>query len=267
MNKVHSMLSESGLGVSFWAEAAATSVYLINRSPSSALDFKVPEELWTTQMPYLSNLKRFGCLAYVHSVEGKLEPRAKKGIFTGYPEGTKAYKFWLLDDEKVFISRNVIFREDKVYKGIKEEYGDQGNTVKEPQVISLKLLDVETDKGESQVSDGATVSNQNSSDTSEVQSAGAGEIASEDYQLARDRVRRTVKPPARLSDYECEVTDGENQFACFICLLSEDTSSEPNSYQEAMMAPDSDKWNEAALEEMTSLKANETWDLIDRPKD
>ena len=161
----------------------------------------------------------------------------------------------------------MIFREDKVYKEIKEKSGDQGNTEKEPQVISLKLLDVETDKGKSQVSDGATVSDQTSSDISGVQSTGAEEIVSEDYQLARDRVRRTIKLPARLSDYECEATDGEDQFACFICLLSEDTSSEPNSYQEAMMDPDSDKWNEAALEEMTSLKANETWDLIDRPKD
>ena len=43
MNKVHSMLSESGLVLKFWAEAAAVAVYLINRSPSSALEFKIPE--------------------------------------------------------------------------------------------------------------------------------------------------------------------------------------------------------------------------------
>lgn len=52
-----------------------------------------------------------------------------------------------------------------------------------------------------------------------------------------------------------------------MCLLSKDTVSEPNSYQEAMMDPDSDKWYEAALEEMTSLEANDTWELIDRSKD
>ena len=43
MNKVRSMLSESGLDQKFWAEAASTSVYVINRLPSSAIEFKIPE--------------------------------------------------------------------------------------------------------------------------------------------------------------------------------------------------------------------------------
>ena len=43
MNKVRCMLNDSGLPKSFWAEAASTTCYIINRSPSTALDFKVPE--------------------------------------------------------------------------------------------------------------------------------------------------------------------------------------------------------------------------------
>lgn len=68
-------------------------------------------------------------------------------------------------------------------------------------------------------------------------------------------------------DYECDITDGEDQFAGFICLISEDTQTEPSSYEEAMSDPDSDKWTEAAQDEMTLLEANDTWDLIERPKD
>lgn len=56
MNKVRSMLSESGLELKFWAEAVSTSVYLINRLPSSALDFKIPEQMWTSIAPDLSGL-------------------------------------------------------------------------------------------------------------------------------------------------------------------------------------------------------------------
>jgi len=41
MNRVRSMQSESGLDKKFWAEAASTSVYLINRSPSSGVDNKI----------------------------------------------------------------------------------------------------------------------------------------------------------------------------------------------------------------------------------
>ena len=43
MNKVRSMLSESGLDQKLWAEAASTSVYVINRLPSSSIEFKIPE--------------------------------------------------------------------------------------------------------------------------------------------------------------------------------------------------------------------------------
>lgn len=78
MNKVRSILSESGLSKMFWAEAAATSVFIINRTPSSAIEFNIPEERWTSVVPDLSGLKRFGCIVYVHSTEAKLDPRAKK---------------------------------------------------------------------------------------------------------------------------------------------------------------------------------------------
>ena len=83
--------------------------------------------------------------------------------------------------------------------------------------------------------------------------------------MARDRARRITKPPTQIKDYDCEIIDGEDQYACYICLLSEDTAPEPNSYQEAMMDADIDKWYGAALEEVTSLEANDMWELIDRP--
>lgn len=45
--RVMSMLSQSGLTQSFWAEALLTNVYLINRTPNVSLQFKVSKELWT----------------------------------------------------------------------------------------------------------------------------------------------------------------------------------------------------------------------------
>ena len=92
VNKVCSMLSESGFEVRFWAEAVATASYLINRSPSSAINFEIPEERWTSVTPSFKDLRRFGCLVFVHTSDGKLNPRAKKGYFTGYPGGVKGFK-------------------------------------------------------------------------------------------------------------------------------------------------------------------------------
>ena len=63
----------------------------------------------------MSHLKPFGCLAYIHINQGKLNPRALKGIFIGYPNGVKGYKNWLIEEKKCVISRNVIFRENALF--------------------------------------------------------------------------------------------------------------------------------------------------------
>ena len=39
-------------------------------------------------------LKVFKCPTYYHVHEGKLEPRAKKGVFMGYGNVVKGFKIW-----------------------------------------------------------------------------------------------------------------------------------------------------------------------------
>ena len=100
----------------FWAEAASTVVYLINRSPSASLGFQIPEEVWSGSKVDYSHPRRFGCVAYVHRTWDKLSLRAVKGFFVGYPHGTKGYMVWLSEEERCTISRNVVFDEEKLYK-------------------------------------------------------------------------------------------------------------------------------------------------------
>jgi hypothetical protein len=61
MEKARCMLSGVGLGKYLWAEAVGTACYLVNRSPSSTLDNKTPQEVWTGKEPSLTHLKVFGC--------------------------------------------------------------------------------------------------------------------------------------------------------------------------------------------------------------
>lgn len=101
------------LAKSFWDEAMVTSVYLVNRCPSSAIEFKTPEKKWSSRPTDLHHLKVFGCSAYVHQSQGKLEPRAIIFVFLGYPQGTKEYRLWVSEgnDFKIINSRDVIFNE------------------------------------------------------------------------------------------------------------------------------------------------------------
>ncbi|KAG8501427.1 hypothetical protein CXB51_003754 [Gossypium anomalum] len=65
MEKVQCMLSNANLPKSFWAEAASTACFLINRSPSVAIEKKTPQEVWSGNPANYSDLKIFGCPAKV----------------------------------------------------------------------------------------------------------------------------------------------------------------------------------------------------------
>lgn len=91
-NKTRCILVNSKLLRSFWANAVNTTCYLVNRSPSAAIGFKTPEEVWSRRPASYENLRIFRCLAYVHINQGKLDARALKGVFLGYPDEVKGYR-------------------------------------------------------------------------------------------------------------------------------------------------------------------------------
>ena len=56
----------------------------------------------------------FGCPAYYHVNEGKLELTAKKAIFVRYVHIVKRYKLWCLSLLKFVVSRDVTFDESSI---------------------------------------------------------------------------------------------------------------------------------------------------------
>lgn len=66
LNEVGCMLLCSGLLKMFWGETVMTTAYLINRSPTSALNFVVPKVVWSNNYVNYSYVKVFGRAAYVH---------------------------------------------------------------------------------------------------------------------------------------------------------------------------------------------------------
>jgi hypothetical protein len=116
MEKSRSMLSGIGLGQQFGEEVVGTTYFLVNRSPSSALDDKTPHEVWSGKKPSIQHLRVFGCDAYVHVPKenrSKLDNKAEKCIFIGYKDGVKGYKIWNPETKKIVYSRDVFFREVK----------------------------------------------------------------------------------------------------------------------------------------------------------
>ncbi|GKC96464.1 retrotransposon protein, putative, ty1-copia subclass, partial [Tanacetum coccineum] len=118
MDKVRCLLIQFGLPKTFWAEATCTAAYLINRAPLRAIEKKTPMEMWSGHLSDYGMLRIFGCVAYPHDKQGKLDPRAIKCVLFGYPEGVKGYRLYRLDGEspKIVSSKNIVFNESVMYK-------------------------------------------------------------------------------------------------------------------------------------------------------
>jgi hypothetical protein len=229
MEKARCMLSGAGIGQEFWVEAVGTACYLVNRSPSSALGDKTPQEVWTSKEPSLTHLKVFGCDAYVHVPKenrSKLDKKAEKCIFIRYKDGLKGYKLWNPEAKKVVYSRDVVFREMKDV--VKQEVLP---SKEEPEKIEFDLKDDETDSTEEHESE--------------------EEDPHTPVLRRSDRVRRL---PERYSP-----SDFRSNFSLSI------TDDDPRTVREAVDSEDGNLLKRAMEEEMASLDKNEAWDLVELP--
>jgi hypothetical protein len=96
-----------------WGHAFLAMVYIRNRCWSSVSD-GIPSELVTGHQPNLSNLRVFGCPAYVYidvSLRTKFGDKAWKGIFVGYAFDSLAWLVYNPVTRHVIRSKNVIFDE------------------------------------------------------------------------------------------------------------------------------------------------------------
>jgi hypothetical protein len=108
------MLNEKNLPNYFWAEAEATAIYIMNRTPTTTVHGMTLEEKFTGKKPNVSHLRMFGCIAYVHVPDekrSKLDPKAKKCIFIGYSLEQKGYSCFNPSTQKLQVSRDVVFDE------------------------------------------------------------------------------------------------------------------------------------------------------------
>ena len=119
LEKVRCMLSNVGLGKQFWAEAVTYACHLINRLPSTAIGGKTPLEKWSGKPATdYETLHVFGCTAYYHVKESKLDPRARKALFMGITSGVKGYRLWCPETKKINFSRDVTFDESTMLKKV-----------------------------------------------------------------------------------------------------------------------------------------------------
>lgn len=97
-----------------WGEAMCTTIYILNRCPTKAIERKNMYETWMGKKPNISHFKVFGFDAYAFVIpekRKKMDKRSEKYMFLGYDNQHRTYKLYPSSSKAVFISRDVKFND------------------------------------------------------------------------------------------------------------------------------------------------------------
>lgn len=222
-----SMLSHAKLPKMYWAEAVATAAYIQNRLPTSVLKKETPYQRWSGKKPDMSHMRVFGCVAYAHVPDTERRKLDKKTVKLRFMGYANNAKGYRLLDEG---KRRILIRRDVIFN--ESDFG-----WKQEVKVSCSENEISINTDES----GTTADEKTGSES-------AGK---------HSRIR---KPPKRYGYDEFADIVTVDHFANVCCV-------EPSTLKEALMSPNAKEWQEAANLEYESLMENETWDLVDLPKD
>lgn len=116
VDMTRSLLKSTQMPSRFWGEAVRHAVYILNRATTKALHDSTPQEAWTGRKLRLDHLRVFGCIAYMKIPAAhlkKLDDRSIPMVYLGIEAGCKAHRLFDPHQNKVHISRDVIFEESK----------------------------------------------------------------------------------------------------------------------------------------------------------
>lgn len=252
------MVHDQNIHISFWVEAANTTLYIQNRYPHAILENTTPEEVFTGNKPDLSHLRVFGCPVYVHvpkEKRTKLEPSGKKGIFIGYNEDTKGYRIYIPGQRSVEISRDVKFEENFISTDTEDD----------------SIIDLDRDLTTENERENNTI---NSEPTSSNIEPTPSNIEPTCPNVENNEISNNKKRPlwARKmfeeNNVKLDQIFGENKRTrtqkCYTALLTELIEFEPDNVEKALTKQ---SWREAMIEEYQSILKNDVWDVVSRPKD
>ncbi|GAC1660287.1 MAG: hypothetical protein PVS3B3_30240 [Ktedonobacteraceae bacterium] len=243
LESLRAMMHSAGIPEPLWAELAVTAAYLRNRLPTRANTGQAsPFELWHGRKPPVEHLRIIWSDAYAHipkTKRTKLAPRAEKLKLIGYHDEKKAYKLWDPDEERLVISRDVVFDESVVLKGpptVNPEFTNDDEYVIDA-IIGVRNIDNEN------------------------QYLVRWQGYSED--------ENTWEPYSHVADTKALLLWEENNRAQqeqrVFLAEAEIIMDDPTSYVEAVTSQEAKHWQAAIESELKSLRDNNTWTIVPLP--
>jgi len=282
MERVRAALLYAGAEEELWAEALASVVHVLNRSPKAGLDL-TPLEALTGRRPNVSGFRVWGSCAWAikpKKQRRKLDPRTDVGRFVGYTVGGKADRILQDGTNKVFERRDVLMEE----KPAKADSSGDGSSVGPKLTMtedsdnnggmdeSMDMLDAEGDGGEKNLpvedseskDDGDPDSLADDNDDEERQGQNdsmlpVGTSTSEVHNAAPGPRRSTRKPAPKViwweKDPKAYLATGSESAVKDGC----DGTKPPAKEKEERARPDWPLWKQAIKEEGAAHKKLGTW--------
>nr|GFB67201.1 hypothetical protein [Tanacetum cinerariifolium] len=110
------MLPDSFLPTTLWAEAVNTVCYVLNRVLMTKPQYKTPYELLTGRQPIISYLRPFGRhVTILNTIDqlGKFDRKSNSGFLVRYSLNRKAFRVYNLETKRVEENLHVNFLENK----------------------------------------------------------------------------------------------------------------------------------------------------------
>jgi len=195
----------------------------------------------------------FGCVAYAHVPKerrGKLDDKSENCIFTGYNKKSKAYKLYNPITKKTIISKDVVFKEQEPWNGTIEKIVDAQVPLTEEDDVA---------KNEQQESQVKTPNRDTPTRTPRFSEEHGSSRRSIDLDSSNNQLGDESRNGRRKMRTLEDTYDDLNVSSNFALL-----SFQPSLFEEAIR---DENWVQAMDEEIEAIKENDTWDLVDLPRD
>ncbi|CAL8178044.1 unnamed protein product [Prunus armeniaca] len=219
------MIHDKELPYTLWCEPVNTSVYLLNRSPTRALENTTPFKNFSGRKPGVKHFKVFGLVCHSlipGKLRHKLEATSAIGVFIGYGTCENGYRILNLATQKVFFSRDVVFDEHGKWDWEQHKVKEICIPLPADEMSDMRTTESEEEPAFQEL---------------EIEEEPADDPSIDDTPL---RYRNL----------------SEIYASCHSCIV------EPENFDEAAQ---DEAWKKAMENEMNMIEKNQTWELVNRP--
>ncbi|KAI3758884.1 hypothetical protein L6452_06456 [Arctium lappa] len=276
-----SLLADSKLPITFWAEAVNSACYVQNRVLVVKPKNKTPYELLNKRKPFIGFFKPFGCPCTILNTKshlGKFDSKLDDGFLVGYSSQSKAYRVFNTSSRIIEESDNV-----KCNENTPNPIGSSPQWLFDIDSLTNSFGFSSDDYAGSECGGSGTIQVQESISKSVIFPIPTGDSvencdkepsagSSQSEEESRDEETQENKE----SEVAAENTSVELNDSNLEVGLTEEPShntrvqkNHPPQLLEPKKAHDAMKessWIEAMQEELLQFKLQDVWDLVDLPK-